>query len=101
MEVGRKADGKAHDHGDCHVLSKVLDDLGEAVDTREVQPGADDQRGVEGGKGVALVHQRLVVERGDGKAFLPVAWHDDGQCELKDHQAAVADPRALRGVGVL
>jgi hypothetical protein len=40
----------------------------EVEDPRDVEDGREDNGGVERGEGVAVVHQRLVVERGDGKA---------------------------------
>jgi hypothetical protein len=39
----------------------------EVEDPRDVEDGREDNGGVERGEGVAVVHQRLVVERGDGK----------------------------------
>ncbi len=53
--VGGGRDRVAGDHGDGHVLAKVLDDGGETVEAGGVQNGAGDEGDVEGREGVALV----------------------------------------------
>lgn len=66
--VDEKGEEEGDDDGPRHQFSEMFDQVREVEDPRDVEDGREDDGGVERGEGVAVVHQRLVVERGDGKA---------------------------------
>jgi hypothetical protein len=66
--VDEKGEEEGDDDGPRHQFSEMFDQVREMEDARDVEDGREDDGGVERGEGVAVVHQRLVVERGNGKA---------------------------------
>lgn len=101
VKVGEKGDTKAVNHGDGHEMAVVVDDLGEAEDVEVVQRGGGDESHVEAGQGVAVVHEGLVVERGDGETFLLVSGENPSNEELEEKVARVDFPGVRVRAGVL
>lgn len=59
------------------------------------------ERGVEGGEGIAVIVEGLVSERGDWKTVLRVSGHHEGEEELEEEIAAVDFPGVCIGASIL
>ena len=100
-EVHEEGHTEADNHGDSHEVAEVVDDLGHAEDVVVVEGGSSDHGGVDAADGVALVHEGLVAEGGNGKAFLHETWDNPGEGKLKGHEATVDLPRVRVGASIL
>lgn len=100
-EVHEEGHTEANDHGDSHEVTEVVDDLGHAEDVVVVEAGGGDHGNVDAADGVALIHEGLVAEGGDGKAFLHETRDDPSESELEDHETEVDPPRIGVGACIL
>ena len=66
--VDEDGEEEGEDDGPRHEFPEMLDEVRQTENARHVENAGENDGRVERGEGVAVVHQRLVVERGDGQA---------------------------------
>jgi len=101
VEIGEERNPPAEDHSDRHDGPVVVDECGKAEDVVVVEDESGDDVEVHAEIRVAVVHEGLVAQRGDGKTFLLVSGNDEGDEELEEKVATVDFPCVEVGIRIL
>ena len=92
IEVGEEGNSKAINHRNRHDSSVVVDERSKTENVEVVQEAHGEDVDIHADIRVAVVHEGLVAQGGDGETFLLVSGDDEGDEELEEEEARVELP---------
>lgn len=101
VEVGKERNTEAIDHGNGHEVAIVVNDFGKTEDTIPMEDEGDDNSSVQTLNSVAVVHESLVTEGGNGETLLFETRKNPGDEELEEEIARIHLPGVQVRAGVL